>query len=148
MSNIIRERYPQALIVGKKSPPFRPFTGAENAAYLAEIAASEADIIWVSLGAPKQEIWIYDNYRHFKRGLFVGIGAGFSYLAGEIKHAPHWMKSLALEWLYRLIQEPFRLFGRYLVSNSLFLYYISREFLYYENNKSKNSSTQNRSQRF
>ncbi len=130
MCSVIAERYPQAQIVGMLAPPFRPFTVEENRTFIEQIAAANPDIIWVSLGAPKQERWIYEHYRYLQHGVFIGVGAGFSYLAGTLKHAPQWMKSLALEWLFRLMQEPSRLFRRYLVCNSLFLYYVAKEFFF------------------
>jgi N-acetylglucosaminyldiphosphoundecaprenol N-acetyl-beta-D-mannosaminyltransferase len=129
MTQIVRQRYPRAIIAGTISPPFLPFTDSENHAYIAEMRAARPDIIWVSLGAPKQEEWIYQHFRELDRGLFIGIGAGFSYLAGTIKHAPGWMKHLALEWFYRLLQEPNRLWRRYMINNTLFIIYIIQEFV-------------------
>lgn len=129
MEAVIRQRYPRAIICGILSPPFRPFTEAENDHFLAEMQRSGADIIWVSLGAPKQEEWIHRHFQRLDRGLFIGIGAGFSYLAGTIKHAPEWMKQMALEWFFRLMQEPLRLWRRYLISNSLFTWYLFREII-------------------
>lgn len=129
MQAVIRQRYPRAIICGILSPPFRPFTPEENDHFLDEIRRSNADIIWVSLGAPRQEEWIWHHFQRLDRGLCIGIGAGFSYLAGTIKHAPEWMKQMALEWFYRLMQEPLRLWRRYLISNSLFTWYLVREIL-------------------
>lgn len=91
--------------------------------------ASEPDIIWVSLGAPKQEKWIYSNYSLLNKGLMIGIGAGFDYMAENLKNAPQWMKYFSLEWLYRLKQEPGRLWKRYLVRNSQFIFYVTLELL-------------------
>jgi N-acetylglucosaminyldiphosphoundecaprenol N-acetyl-beta-D-mannosaminyltransferase len=121
----IKIRYPKALVAGAFSPPYKErFSDDENEYFLKLMNDSGADIFWIGLGAPKQELWIYNNYRKLKHGVMIGIGAGFDYLAGRIKHAPEWMKNLALEWLYRLIQEPSRLWKRYLVTNSLFIWYI------------------------
>ena len=88
---------------------------------------SRADIFWVGLGAPKQEIWIFNNYKKLNKGVMIGIGAGLDYLAGNTKHAPEWMKNASLEWLYRLIQEPKRLWKRYLATNTLFIWYVFLE---------------------
>ncbi|RMH81789.1 MAG: glycosyltransferase, partial [Calditrichaeota bacterium] len=126
----ISRRFPEAKVVGMISPPYRPFTKVENRAFIAEMNQSKADIIWVGLGAPRQERWMYENYSKLDRGVMIGIGAGFDYLAGNIKHAPEWMKRWALEWLYRLIQEPRRLWKRYLVTNSLFLLFLFLEMLH------------------
>lgn len=127
MAVIIRQRFPRVVIAGVLSPPFRPFTEEENKEFLRQIRDSRADIIWVSLGAPKQERWICEVYKELDHGIFIGIGAGFSYLTGRIKHAPQWMKRYALEWVYRLIQEPRRLYKRYLVANTLFILFLFLE---------------------
>jgi N-acetylglucosaminyldiphosphoundecaprenol N-acetyl-beta-D-mannosaminyltransferase len=132
---IIKSKYPASNIVGAISPPFRTFTEAENKTFLEQINKVNPDIIWVGLGAPKQEIWMYENYKKLNRGIMIGIGAGFDYLAGNTKHAPEWMKNFSLEWLYRLIQEPKRLWKRYLVTNTLFLFLITLELLHIKNFK-------------
>ncbi len=117
----VNSKYPKAKIVGMISPPYRPLTNSENENYISIINNSNADLIWIGLGAPKQEIWMYENYKMLNKGVMIGIGAGFDYLAGNTQHAPEWMKNFSLEWLYRLIQEPGRLWKRYLVTNTLFL---------------------------
>lgn len=127
IAEVIKNKYPRAVIKGKLPPPYRHFTDTENDQFIREINESNADIIWVGLGAPKQEIWMYENYKKLNRGVMISIGEGFDYLAGNIKHAPEWMKNLALEWLYRLIQEPGRLWKRYLVTNTLYMWYVFLE---------------------
>lgn len=130
MISVIKNKFPNSIIAGSLSPPFKNnFTKEENEKYLADINSSNADIIWISLGAPKQELWMYDNYGKLKKGVMIGIGAGFDYLIGNTKHAPKWMKDYALEWIYRLLQEPKRLWKRYLVSNTLFIIYFVLEAL-------------------
>jgi N-acetylglucosaminyldiphosphoundecaprenol N-acetyl-beta-D-mannosaminyltransferase len=124
MVKVISRQYPDAVVAGIFAPPFRPFSITENETYIEMMKSTRPDIIWVSLGAPKQELWIHQHYQQLDHGLFIGVGAGFNYLAGTIKHAPEWMKHLALEWLYRLFQEPARLFRRYLVYNTLFIFYL------------------------
>ncbi len=124
----IHKEYPNVIISGYYSPPYKQaFSTEENEGFLKKMNESGADIYWISLGAPKQELWMYENYKKLNQGVMIGIGAGFNYLAGNIKHAPEWMKNLALEWLYRLMQEPRRLWKRYLVTNTLFLWYIFLE---------------------
>jgi len=126
----VKEKYPNAIISGYFSPPFKEkFTEEENKLFIEIMNKSEADLFWIGLGAPKQEIWMYENYKKLNKGIMIGVGAGFDYLAGNTKHAPQWMKDFALEWLYRLIQEPKRLWKRYLVTNTLFIYYITLELL-------------------
>ncbi len=124
MKEVINSKYPEAIICGMVSPPYRQFTDEENERFLEDMNNANADLIWVGLGAPKQEIWMYENYKKLNRGIMIGIGAGFDYLAGNTKHAPEWMKNFALEWLYRLLQEPRRLWKRYLITNTLFIWYL------------------------
>lgn len=127
--NNIRLKYPQAKIAGKIAPPFLKFSNDENLKFINEINLSGADIVWVSLGAPKQEKWIYENYLKINKGIMIGIGAGFDYLAGNIKDAPGWMKNYSLEWVYRLRQEPKRLWKRYAIYNSKFIFFVILDFL-------------------
>lgn len=127
MQKVIKERYPKADIVGMVAPPFRPLTQQENLDFVQQMNAAQADLIWIGLGAPKQERWMAENHKQLNRGLMLGIGAGFDYLAGNTSHAPNWMKKYALEWLYRLVQEPRRLFKRYFTTNSLFIIYLILE---------------------
>ena len=134
----IAQNYPGVNVVGYLSPPFKDsFSHEENESFLREINESDADIIWVALGAPKQERWIYENYYRLNRGVMIGIGAGINYLSGKINHAPNWMKENSLEWLYRLIQEPKRLWKRYLYSNTLFIYMIIKEMLVVQKYRNK-----------
>lgn len=130
MVDVIKTKYPKAVVSGFFSPPYKEkFSDEENEYFLQLMNNSGADIFWIGLGAPKQELWMYENYKKLKRGVMIGIGAGFDYLAGNIKHAPEWMKNLALEWLYRLIQEPGRLWKRYLITNTLFICFNILEFV-------------------
>lgn len=110
----INSKYPGAKISGMISPPFKPIEYWDSEPFLDLINKSKPDFIWIGLGAPKQEKWMYDNLQNLNSGIMFGIGAGFDYLAGNTKHAPQWMKKSSLEWLYRLIQEPKRLWKRYL----------------------------------
>lgn len=109
----IETKYPGAIVTGMVSPPYKPVEDWPNEDFIQTINAAKPDFIWVGLGAPKQECWMYNNYTKIDKGILFGIGAGFDYLAGNTKHAPGWMKTFALEWLYRLIQEPRRLWKRY-----------------------------------
>lgn len=114
--------FPEIKIVGMYSPPFRPLTESEDIDIINRINESKPDFVWVGLGAPKQEIWMFDHNNKIK-GLMVGVGAGFDYYAGNIKRAPKWMQNNNLEWLYRLKQDPKRLFFRYLCTNCKFLWH-------------------------
>ena len=116
----LKEKYPDIQIAGMISPPFRSLSQEEEKAYIQKINDSGADIIWIGLGAPKQENWMYEHQGMFQ-GVMIGVGAGFSYHAGLIKRAPEWMQKMSLEWFYRLMQDPVRLFKRYFTTNLKFI---------------------------
>ena len=110
----LESRYSGLSIVGCYAPPFGfERNAAENARIIAMIRSSGAAIIFVGLGAPKQEIWIHAHRQQFAQGLFLGVGAAIDFCAGHIKRAPLWMQNLGIEWVYRLVQEPRRLAKRY-----------------------------------
>lgn len=113
LKSAINTKYPGAKISGMVSPPYRHMSEWDNSKFIKAINDSKADFIWIGLGAPKQEIWMHKHYKEIDNGILFGIGAGFDYLAGNTKHAPEWMKNASLEWFYRLIQEPRRLWKRY-----------------------------------
>ena len=120
LSEKLPREYPSLQIAGMVSPPFRPLTEEEDERELQKMNDAKADIIWIGLGAPKQERYMYEH-RGQVNGVMIGVGAGFDYYAGTIKRAPMWMQKLSLEWLYRLMQDPKRLFRRYLATNFKFL---------------------------
>ena len=113
--------YPGIQIAGMYSPPFRPMTEDEDKAIVERINETKPDFVWVGLGAPKQEKWMAAHQGRVN-GLMVGVGAGFDYYAGNIERAPEWMQKRNLEWVYRLIQDPKRLFGRYWHTNTKFIW--------------------------
>lgn len=113
--------YPGLQIAGMYSPPFRPMTDEEDAAIIERINETKPDFVWVGLGAPKQEKWMAAHQGRIE-GFMVGVGAGFDYYAGNIQRAPEWMQKHNLEWVYRLLQDPKRLFKRYLVTNTKFIW--------------------------
>ena len=116
-------RYPKLKVSGMYSPPFRPLKEEEDAEIIRQINDASPDFIWVGLGAPKQEMWMYDH-RDKLCGVMLGVGAGFDFHAGTVKRAPVWMQKSGLEWFYRLTQDPKRLFKRYVVTNTKFLWYL------------------------
>lgn len=126
MKRVIEQDYPNAQIAGMYAPPFRPLRPEEDEAVVGLINQEKPDFIWVGLGAPKQEQWMYEH-RGRLCGVSIGVGAGFDYLAGTIKRAPWLMQKLCLEWLYRLLQDPKRLWKRYVTTNIKFIRYIQRE---------------------
>jgi exopolysaccharide biosynthesis WecB/TagA/CpsF family protein len=121
-------RYPGLRIAGVQPDRFRDATPDEDAADVQRIRASGADMVLVGRGCPRQERWVAQH-----RGLIpvpmLAVGAAFDYIAGNITRPPRWMQRAGLEWLFRLIQEPRRLFRRYLVHNSLFVLMLAREIL-------------------
>lgn len=118
----LNEQYPGIQIAGMYSPPFRALTEEEDKEIIRQINEAKPDFLWVGLGAPKQEKWMAAHQGKVC-GLMMGVGAGFDYFAGNIKRAPQWMQKFNLEWLYRLIQEPRRLFKRYFHTNTKFIWY-------------------------
>lgn len=122
----LKVKYPDIQIVGLYSPPFRQLTQEEDQEIVDNINALEPDCIWVGLGAPKQELWMYQHRGRIHQGVMFGVGAAFDFHAGLLKRAPLWMQKHGLEWFYRLIQEPKRLFKRYFITNTLFIYYVLR----------------------
>ena len=124
----LAEEYPKLKIAGMYSPPFRPMTEEEDEEAIRNINECNPDFIWIGLGAPKQEKWMA---AHDGRvcGVMLGVGAGFDFHAGTIKRAPLWMQEFCMEWLFRIGQDPKRLFPRYLDTNFSFVFYLFREWL-------------------
>ena len=117
----LKKKYQGIQIVGMYSPPFRPLTEEEDKAAVDRINEAKPDFVWIGLGAPKQEKWMAAHQGKID-GLMLGVGAGFDYFAENIKRAPMWMQKSNLEWLYRLMQDPKRLFKRYWSTNTKFIW--------------------------
>jgi N-acetylglucosaminyldiphosphoundecaprenol N-acetyl-beta-D-mannosaminyltransferase len=113
--------HPGLRIAGAFSPPFKEFTLADNNSFIEMINGSGANLVFVSLGCPKQETWMADHFHKINAPL-LGVGGAFSVHGGYVKRAPRIMQKLGIEWLYRLAQEPKRLFKRYLITNTMFIY--------------------------
>ena len=126
----MKTRYPQAIIAGWESPPFRELSPQEDSQAVSRIKESMANIVWVGLGSPKQDYWMASHREQLKPAILLGVGAAFDFHAGNVKRAPMWMRSVGLEWLHRLAQEPRRLWRRYLVTNSLFVIYVLKELVW------------------
>ncbi|WP_062071310.1 WecB/TagA/CpsF family glycosyltransferase [Demequina sediminicola] len=116
----VAERFPGAVIVGSYAPPFGPLDEAFYADCVPRIEASDADIVWVGMGTPKQDFAAAELAERTQRPC-AGVGAAFDFLAGTTREAPRWMRSIGLEWLFRLLSEPRRLWRRYLIGNAKFL---------------------------
>lgn len=122
----LKKNYPWLAIAGMYSPPYRPLTQEEDEQIISAINQAKPDFIWVALGAPKQEEWMYAH--QFKVcGVMLGVGAAFDFCAGTVKRAPGWMQELCLEWFHRLLQDPRRLFSRYLSTNLSFMIKVGKE---------------------
>lgn len=121
LADRLRRRYPGLEVVGCYSPPFRPLTHDEDAQIVERINALAPDIVWVGLSTPKQEQWMAEHVGRLDAPVMVGIGAAFDMHAGDARCAPRWMQRAGLEWLFRLIQEPRRLWRRYLGNNPRFV---------------------------
>jgi N-acetylglucosaminyldiphosphoundecaprenol N-acetyl-beta-D-mannosaminyltransferase len=117
----LAKRFPGLKIVGKKSPPFRELTVEEDELTCAEIRAAQPDFVWVALGTPKQEAWMAKNRGRCGGAILLGVGCAFDFCAGSLSRAPIWMQRRGLEWLYRLFQEPKRLWWRYIVLAPMFV---------------------------
>jgi N-acetylglucosaminyldiphosphoundecaprenol N-acetyl-beta-D-mannosaminyltransferase len=128
LSKKIQSEYPHLTLAGVCSPSFNAFTPEEAAGYVQEINRSKAHVVLVGLGCPKQETWMA-RYSHEIHATLLGVGGAFPVYAGLTGRAPLWMQKGSLEWLYRLIQEPGRMWKRYLVTNVLFLYLLIKQYV-------------------
>lgn len=126
----LEKRHPNSQIVGTYSPPCNEWPKDESSRIIRNIQESQANMIWVGLGCPKQEQWISENRDNLPPGIYFGVGAAFSFLAGEVRQAPFVLQKLGLEWLFRVCVEPRRLFRRYLVFNSLFIFFSIRDCIF------------------
>jgi N-acetylglucosaminyldiphosphoundecaprenol N-acetyl-beta-D-mannosaminyltransferase len=124
----LRQSYPGLKIVGGYSPPFRDLSAEEEDAIIDEINGTQADIVWVGVGAPKQEKWMAAMRSRLDAPVLVGVGAAFDFHAGLVPQAPEWMQSAGLEWLYRMAQEPRRLGPRYVRYNPRFVTGFARQY--------------------
>ena len=130
--NLIKEKaktvYPN-IQIETYSPPYKPvFTEEENTAIINAINKANPDLLWIGMTAPKQEKWTYSHWNELNIHCHVGtIGAVFDFFAGTIQRAPIWWQDHSLEWLYRLKKEPRRMWRRYIIGNTLFIFNIIKE---------------------
>ncbi len=121
LAETLTSTYPGLPIAGLACPPFRAPTAAEEESLIEQINASRADIVWVGLGSPKQDLWMERMRPRLEAPLLVGVGAAFDFLTGRVAQAPTWMQRSGLEWAFRLATEPRRLWRRYVIYNPKFL---------------------------
>ncbi len=124
----IKKRYGPLKISYIYSPPFRSLKLKEKKRIQKKINRSKTDILFVALGAPKQEIWMYNNYKDLNC-ILIGIGAAIDFISGNKNLPPKFMEHFGLAWLYRLLSEPKRLFLRYLITNSIFLFFFTIQYI-------------------
>lgn len=117
-------RFPGLEVVGTSSPPYRPPTAEETAAFRAAITRLRPDVIWIGLGTPKQETFMAAHASSLDAAVLIGVGAAFDFHSGRVRQAPRWLQRSGLEWFFRLCTEPRRLAARYLVTNPLFVLHV------------------------
>ena len=124
----LRHRSPGIQIVGGYSPPHRPLTDEERESVIEEINRSGAEVVWVGIGVPKQEKWMTEMRQQLEAPMLIGVGAAFDFHAGLVPQAPRRLQDAGLEWAFRLVQEPQRLWRRYLRYNPRFVVAFARQF--------------------
>ncbi len=129
LETVLKKNFPCIKIVGVFSPPFRSQAEQEQADVLKTIQEAKPDILWVALGSPKQDFWMQMHRPLLDVPVMVGVGAAFDFVAGIKPQAPLWMQHSGLEWLFRLLTEPKRLWRRYLIGNTKFIYYLIKDML-------------------
>ncbi len=120
----MQKRFPRLVVAGTRDGYFET---AEEDAIIQEINASGADVLLVAMGVPRQELWIDRHLPNLEVGLAMGVGGLFDYYSGRIPRAPQWVREIGMEWVWRLLQEPGRMWKRYLVGNFVFLFRVWRQ---------------------
>ena len=123
----LKARFPYLKVAGSFAPPFRVLTQEEDEKIIEMINKASPDIVWVGLGCPKQQLWMHEHKDKLNVPVMAGVGAAFDFFAKTKPQAPRWMRDNGFEWLFRLITEPRRLWKRYLIHGSSFVYYVLRE---------------------
>lgn len=125
----LEEKFPEINVVGTFSPPFRPLNDDEDEKIINTINEANPDIVWVGISTPKQERWMAEHVERLDAPVLIGVGAAFDFNSGLKKRAPVWMQKCGLEWLFRLLAEPRRLWRRSLRNNPLFILMILKQVL-------------------
>jgi N-acetylglucosaminyldiphosphoundecaprenol N-acetyl-beta-D-mannosaminyltransferase len=126
----LKTMYPDINVVGCYSPSYGFEQDEQENGYIVDMLLdSKPDIVFVGVGAPKQEKWIYNHYHRYKAPISIGVGATFDFLSGAVKRAPDIMQKTGFEWFWRLAQEPRRLWKRYLIDDSKFLFMLTKEWI-------------------
>lgn len=127
LASVLSKRFPRFQLAGIYVPPFRPLSPEEDDAVVCQIEQAAPDVLWVGLSTPKQENWMNAHRGRLSVPVLVGVGAAFDIHTGELRQAPRWMREQGLEWLFRLCLEPRRLWRRYLVYGSHFVFSVALE---------------------
>jgi N-acetylglucosaminyldiphosphoundecaprenol N-acetyl-beta-D-mannosaminyltransferase len=127
LAHNLQARFAGLPVAGTFAPPFREQSAAEEAAVLAQVNASGAQLVWVGLGSPKQDVWMARFRPRLQAPLLVGVGAAFDFFTGRQRQAPRWMQRSGLEWAFRLFSQPRRLWRRYLIYNPKFMALLALE---------------------
>jgi len=125
----LQTRFAGIQVAGTYAPPFRPLSAEEDAEIVSLINVSEPDVVWIGLGAPKQERWMAAHLERITAPVMIGVGAAFDFHAGLKPQAPRWMQRTGLEWLFRLLSEPRRLWRRYVINNPRFVTLVALQML-------------------
>jgi N-acetylglucosaminyldiphosphoundecaprenol N-acetyl-beta-D-mannosaminyltransferase len=125
LSETLQKRFPGLQVVGTYTPPFRPLNAEEEGELLVQLRQSKPHILWVGLSTPKQEKFIAQYLEQLEVPLSVGVGAAFDYHTGRLRECPGWLKRAGMQWLHRLMQDPRRLWRRYLRNNPAFLWHMA-----------------------
>jgi N-acetylglucosaminyldiphosphoundecaprenol N-acetyl-beta-D-mannosaminyltransferase len=141
MERNLRARYPEVNITGMYSPPYGPIDEEELDKVLAEIRDSRTKVVWVGLGVPKQEVWIHQVRDRLPGVSLVGVGAVYDWVAGNVSVAPEWMQNAGLEWFYRLMKEPRRLWRRYIYNNPAYLVLLAGQVVMHKVRRSKGGNS-------
>ncbi len=123
----LKRRFPKLVIAGQCAPPVLAFKQKEKPEVIQQINASAADVLWVGLGSPKQDFWMALHRSQITVPVMIGVGAAFDFLAGTKPQAPRWLQKCGLEWAFRLCCEPRRLWRRYLLGNTRFVYLLIKK---------------------
>lgn len=129
LASRMSEAFPGLTVAGSWSPPYGPVGDTEMGRIRRMLDEARPDILWVGLSTPKQELWMYENRAHLNACVLVGVGAAFDLNSGRLRQAPGWMRENGLEWIFRLAVEPRRLWKRYLVGGSRFVWNVSLELM-------------------
>lgn len=124
LKTVLTARYPDARVMGTYTPPFRRLNIQEEEDLAAKVKQLKPDFFWVGLSTPKQEHFMDQYSTQFDTRIMVGVGAAFDYLVGLVQDAPEWVRNAGLQWVHRLLQDPKRLWKRYLYNNPRFIYRI------------------------